>query len=130
MSERDSHKFQFTASQIAFAARREAEYHGERLKHWLDRESAALEKTRGGLSARIVEQQITGGVTYTTVVDFGDPEAWKELQLACQKVQAHRRDMDRFTSDATLYGTQADRVYMLDTDDVYHYRLAGQGRED
>jgi len=38
--------------------------------------------------------------------------------------------MERFVSDAALYGTQGDRIYDLDAEDVAHFRLNGREREE
>lgn len=129
MSERSTHKFQFSASAIAQAAKIEAEYHRERLAHWQERLSAAARRVEETISAKLVKTEVTGGERYSAYVDYGDREAWDELQTADGKIQEHRRALDRYETDARVYGTQGDHAYELDTDDVHHFRLGGQERE-
>jgi hypothetical protein len=129
MSERSNHKFQFSAAKIAEAANAEAEYHLQRLQHWQEREHAAYERVSATMRAKIVKHEVTGGNRYSLVVDVGDQEALHELHLAEQKIENHRQRRERFQTDAQIYGTQ-ERAYELDTDDVHHFRLGGEQRED
>lgn len=150
MAKRSEHTFQFSARQIADAAQAEAEYHEGRIEHWQAREAAALEIVKGSIGAKVVEQEMTNGKQVSVVVDYGDPEAWKEYQLAHGKVGTHRSAAERFRTDERLYRTQhpegtlivgqdaesatyasaGGTVYDLDVDDVHHFRLGGQPRED
>ena len=131
LSERSKHTFQFTAKQISDSAAAEEEYHDRRVSHWAEREQAAYAKVKETASVEITQHEVTGGQQYHAAVRYGDPEAWAELQLASGKVQSHRRAAERFHSDAALYGSQTDGyIYQLDADDVAHFRLAGQTRED
>lgn len=130
MSERTQHRFRFTATQIASAALEEAKYHEQRLEHWTKRAETALATVRDTVSAKVTEHEVTGGKQAGVVVEYGDPEAWREYQLAYGKVQSHREEADRYRTDHTLYSTQHDRSYELDSDDVHHFRLGGQPRED
>lgn len=131
MSERNSHKFQFSASAIARAATAEAEYHEGRVEHWRRRYEKAAERVRLTVGAKVSETEATGGVKHLSVsVDYGDPEAWAEASTAHRKMQEHRNAADRYRTDERVYGTQGDRAYDLDTEDVHHFRLGGQPRED
>ena len=64
------------------------------------------------------------------MVDYGDPAAYSRMGEAGRKIQEHRAAMERFVSDAALYGTQGDRIYDLDAEDVAHFRLNGREREE
>jgi hypothetical protein len=125
LMERNEHKFDFSGSKIARAASMEAEYHRERLAHWHERHEVAKEKVEGTIGAKLAEHEVTGGTQLNVVVDYGDKEAWEELQLAHQKIKVRREAAERYDSDATVYGTQAGRNYQLDADDVQHFRLGG-----
>lgn len=126
--ERQQHRFQFKAEQIADAAKSEAEYHETRIAHWAERRDKALEAVKQTISAEVTETEVTGGVQASVQVKYGDPEAWQEYRLAYSKVQSHASDMDEYLVDEQLYRTQGDRVYDLDTEDVQHFRLGGQVR--
>jgi hypothetical protein len=130
MSERASHKFQFNANIIAEAAEAEAAYHDERVVYWEDRLRVALATVKATIGAKVVESEVTGGKRADVIVDYGDPEAWREYQLAYGKVRTHKEAADRYLTDARLYGTQSVQTYELDSDDVHHFRLGGQERED
>lgn len=130
MSKRSEHTFQFPASEIEAAASNEAAYHEARLAHWQERADTALSTVKKTIGAKVVERQVTGGAQADVVVDYGDPAAWREYQTSMAAIQRHRDDAERYRSDQRVYGTQGDRVYELDTDDVHHYRLNGAKRED
>lgn len=130
MSERNNHKFQFSASQIARAAQAEAEYHEQRIEHWREREQAALARVEATIGASVTKHEVTGGTAYGLNATVGDREAWTELQLAERKIRSHQDAADRYRTDHRVYSTQDDRAYELDTDDVHHFRLGGQPRED
>lgn len=130
MSERSAHKFEFSARQIAEAAAAEAAYHEDRVEHWRERYETAAARVRKTVSAKVTETEATGGVKHLSVsIDYGDPEAWNEATLAHRKMQEHRTAADRYRTDERVYGTQRDRPYDLDTEDVHHFRLGGQERE-
>lgn len=130
MAERNDHKFEFRANVIAGAARNEARYHRERIDHWTERRDQAKAKVASTISAKLIEQPMTGGMGYSVIADYGDREAWDELQLAQQKISTHRLAAERHESDAEVYGSQGERPYMLDAEDVHHFRLSGRKRED
>lgn len=129
MSERTDHLFQFKADAIAAAAGNEAQYHEQRVVHWQDRADEALEIVKASVRAKVTETEHTGGKSAAVVVEYGDPEAWREYQTAYSKVQSHTAAADRYRTDERLYGTQGDHAYKLDSDDVHHFRLGGQERE-
>jgi hypothetical protein len=130
VSERNTHKFQFSASAIACAAAAEAEYHEGRIAHWRARSDKALAVVKDTIGAKVVEHQMTGGTAVSIDVDYGEPAAWREYQLAHGKAKSHTEAAERYRTDERVYATQGDRAYDLDTDDVHHFRLGGQGRED
>lgn len=127
--ERNTHKFEFSAVAIATAATAEAEYHEARLVHWQQRAHTAIEKVRQQASIKLIEQEVTNGKRYGLHIDHGDPEAWSDYLLAADKVESHRQAAERFRVDERVYGTQGERPYLLDTDDVHFYRLGDQERE-
>jgi hypothetical protein len=127
---RTEHKFHFPADKIAASAKGEAEYHEDRVKHWQDRQAAALETVESTIGAKLVQQEVTGGMQFSVIIDYGDQEAYRELNLATQKIQTHRSLAERFRSDQALYGSQSGVSYELDADDVAHFRLGGAKRED
>jgi hypothetical protein len=130
VSKRSEHLFQFVAADIADAAANEADYHEARLTHWEARKRVALAKVKDTIGAKVEEVSVTGGTDVRVVVDYGDPGAWDEFQLSRQKVNIHRTAAERFRTDERVYRTQLQRAYELDTDDVHHFRLGGQPRED
>lgn len=129
MSNRSEHRFEFKASEIAVAAKSEAEYHRARVAHWKERQDAAVGTVQGTISAKLTKQEVTGGQRWAATVDYGDFEAWQELQLAASKIEHHLQELDRYETDARVYSTQGERPYELDTSDVHHFRLGGQKRE-
>lgn len=131
MSERTRHKFTFEAEEIARSARDEADYHRDRLAHWTQRAEQALTRVRETIGAKVVTHAVTGGDEMASIdVDYGDRSAWDEYQLAVVKTRAHRQAADRYETEARIYGTQVERTYELDTDDVDHFRLGGQARDE
>ena len=130
MSVRHEHKFQFSAEEIAKAAAEEAQYHEDRTAYWqgvFDKAYAEVEKSIG---AKITKQSVTQGEVYNVVVDYGDPDAYRRMNLAQSKLETHKEQAERLRTDAKVYGTQGDRTYDLDTSDVHYYRLGGGPRED
>lgn len=130
MSKRSEHTFQFDAAKIAEAARSEAEYHEDRLGYWRAEYDTAIAQVEETIGAKIVRRQITGGEAVDVAVDYGDPDAWQHAQRAFGKIGTHRMAAERYRTDQRVYETQGDRVYELDTDDVHHFRLGGEPRED
>lgn len=133
MSKRSEHLFQFTASQIRDAARAEAEYHEEREEFWGDVHERAAATVLETSSVELRRSPQTGGDRIDVVVDYGDPAAYKALQESFAKRERHREAADRFRTDAKIYGSQTglvSRFFELDADDVHHFRLGGEPRED
>lgn len=137
MSERSKHTFQFRAGQISDAAAGEAEYHRDRLDHWIERRDRALHVAKASVGVTFTEHEVTGdrlGAVDKMIgvqIDYGDGVAWEEYELAYQKVKQHRAAVERFVVEAETYGTQAPgRVYELDADDIRYFRLGGQPRDD
>lgn len=130
MSLRNEHKFAFRGQQIADSAKEERDYHAERIGHWQERAEKALAIVKETIGAKVVEQAVTGGQKMSVVVDYGNPEAWREYQLAVHKIEVHRDAKERFSQDAITYGTQATTMFELDRDDVRWFRLGGEPRED
>lgn len=130
MSERLNHTFQFSAEAIAEGAHREAEYHEARIEHWRDREARALLIVKETIGAKVEEHEVTSGSRVSVVVDYGDPGAWHEYQLANGKVKTHRELAERYRVDERIYRTQDKANYQLDAEDVRHFRLGGEAREE
>lgn len=130
MSKRQEHTFQFTAQQIALAAREEAAYHRSRQAYWERELEAATNRVKETAGVKIEKQPITGGWRPHVAVDLGDSAAYSRMQDAFAKVESHREQAEEFETDTGVYGTQGDRVYELATSDVHHYRLGGGRRED
>ena len=130
MSERGKHLFQFHAARIAASAKAEADYHHGRLEFWEKALEQATKRVEATASVQVRRVSITGGWRPDVVVDYGDPAAYSRMGEAGRKIQEHRAAMERFVSDAALYGTQSDRIYDLDAEDVAHFRLNGREREE
>lgn len=125
------HTFTFNALEIADAARTESAYHGVRAGYWEGQLESAIATVKATASVNVREFEVTGGKRVDVVVDYGDPGAYQRMQEAQQKIKAHQEQRDRFEVDAELYGSQADdRIYELDSDDVFALRLTGRGREE
>jgi len=124
MTERSKHLFRFKASEIAAAATREAEYHEERAEYWRSELDDATDRVMETASIKLEKQAITGGYHPTVVVDYGDPAAYQRMQEAFRKEHSHKEEAEEFRSDSIVYGTQGDREYELDIDDVHYYRLS------
>lgn len=131
MTERSSHRFEFTAKQIADAAAAEAAYHADRALHWKGREALALARVKETIGAKLIEREMTGGTQAEVVGDYGDPDAWREYQLARSKRITHTEAEERFRTDTRVYASQDQgRLYDLDTDDVHYFRLGGGERDE
>ena len=123
---RDKHEFQFTGKQISEAADREAQYHRNRLQFWDQEKNVAVEAIKGaGLQVR--QYEVTGGMTTQVVFD---PTLQARLSQCESKIIIHKRAKDEYQIHAACYGTQPDRSYELNPDDVIYFRLAGGARED
>jgi hypothetical protein len=127
---RKDHTFLFEADDIAQAAREEAAYHEDRVSHWRERKDKALIRVKETIGAKVTTFPVTGGERVDVVVDYGDQSAWTEFQLATTKEKTHKDAAERFRVDERVYGTQVDKSYELDTDDVKHFRLGGDPREE
>lgn len=130
VSKRSQHTFEFTAPTIAAAAKDEAEWHEGRLLHWQELRDQAVEIVKQTIGAKVIEREQTNGTYVDVVVDYGDPAAWQEYQKASQKIKDHRAAAERYRSDQRVYETQASRTYELDLEDVHHFRLGGEPREE
>jgi hypothetical protein len=130
MSKRQEHSFQFKATQIAVAAKAEAEYHEQRIAYWQAEFEKAYARVEATIGAKIERQQVTGGWQSIITVNHGDPAAALRLSQSERKIQDHQKAAERLRSDQQLYETQGERAYDLDTDDVHHYRLGGGPRDD
>jgi len=130
VSKRSEHSFQFPAGEIAAAARAEADYHEDRLRYWQDEYDEAIRTVEKTIGAKIVRRAVTAGEEVDVVVDYGDSDAWQQAQRAFRKIRDHREAVGRYRTDERVYSTQSDRVYELDTDDVHHFRLGGEPRDD
>lgn len=126
---RAGHLFVFTADRIAEACEAEAKYHRERLAYWQAEQDTATEIVTGTCSAKVAKRPHTGGYAVDVVVDYGDPAAYRRMQEAAQKVQAHLGQAERFETERDVYATQ-DGEYELTQEDVHYFRLGGGGREE
>lgn len=123
---RNGHEFQFNGKQIADAATVERDYHRERLAWWqAEQEKATALAKEKGVETR--EYDVTGGKRVDIILD---PNVQTRLTECSNKIYAHRMAADRFQIEAAAYGTQTERVYQLDPDDVIYFRLAGGARAD
>ena len=127
---RDKHEFQFTATAIAGAAAREAEYHRAREEYWRNEYRKATETVKATASVEVKTYPVTGGERADVVVNYGDPSAYKRMTEGFQKAGAHRQDAERYETEARIYGTQGDRVYELSGTDVHYFRLGGEERPE
>ncbi len=124
---RNSHLFQFSASQIHDAAKAEAEYHVQRTAFWKEEQKKAIAKAKEA-GVEIREYDVTGGTNVEVVLD---PSVSNRLQQCANKIRSHQGEADRFQIEADAYGSQmAEKYYEVDPDDVVYFRLAGGPRED
>jgi hypothetical protein len=126
MSKRASHLFQFAGKRISTAAERESEYHAERLKFWTAEHRQAIDKARAA-GLEVHEYPVTGGVRAEMVVD---PTLQGRINECANKIHLHRKMADQLQIESACYGTQPERMYELEPDDVVYFRLAGGPRED
>lgn len=122
---RNEHLFQFSGKQISAAATAEYEYHLGRMRWWQAEHDKALEKAKAaGFEVR--EYQISGGGKRAQLVV--DPTVDSRLSECGGKVAEHQKKADQFQIEAATYGTQPERAYELQPDDVLYFRLAGGPR--
>ena len=133
---RDEHQFQFKATEIAAAAKAEADYHEGRIEYWENEFETSFKRVEETIGAKITKQHVTGGERFDVQVDYGDPIAYRRMCEAQVKIEKHREAAERFRTDEKVYGTQgptgmrSDRMYELSTVDVHYYRLGGGSREE
>lgn len=127
---REKHLFEFPAGDIAEAAKLEAVYHEEREQYWRSEYARSVDVVRGTARVKITEYPVTGGMRADVTVDYGDLSAYNRMTESFSKADNHRLAAERFRIEERLYSTQSGRVYELDSDDVAHYRLGGEPREE
>jgi len=125
---RDDHEFQFLAGSIAKAAEAEAEYHRKRLAFWETEYEVAVATVKKTAFVEVKTYPVTGGQRADVSVNYGDPSAYKRMVEAFDKIDTHRTAMERFITDARVYGTQTQRTYDLSVADVHYFRLGGERR--
>jgi hypothetical protein len=123
---RQEHLFQFTGTQISEAAAAEHDYHGGRVAFWKKEQDRLTEEAKKS-GIKVDEVQVTGGKQVRMYVD-GTIDS--KLSLAGSKINAHQKAADDFQIQAACYGTQPERTYELQPDDVIYFRLAGGPREE
>lgn len=92
---RNEHRFQFPAKVIAQAAAESAQHHLQRAEVWRN-----------------------GGV------DTGDGVKHTKKEAA-DKAKLHDETAKVMTAEAAAYGSQGERIYELDPDDIVHFHLDG-----
>jgi hypothetical protein len=123
---RHEHLFQFTGKSISEAATAENEYHAGRVAYWkAEQEKAIVAAKAAGFEVK--EYDVTGGKQVNVVVN---PEVTNRLSVCASKISEHRKAADTFQIEAATYGTQPERSYELQPDDVIYFRLAGGPRSD
>lgn len=127
---RKEHTFLFSATDIKKAAMDEANYHEERVAYWEDEYDKAVAIVEATAKARVEKLAVTGGYTATVVIDYGDPAAYERMRQSFSKINSHREAAEQFRTDERVYGSQDGRQYELDTEDVHHFRLGGEPREE
>jgi len=121
---RNGHTFQFSGTLIGSAATAEHKYHTERVTYWKAEQEKAITQARAA-GIEIREQDVTGGKRVDVVID---PTVGIRLQECANKIASHQQAADRFQIEAAAYGTQPDRSYELEPDDIIYFRLAGGQR--
>jgi hypothetical protein len=120
---RDQHEFQFTATEIADAAGRQAAHHLGRHDYWQTEYDTSLARVRETARIEIRELPVTNGTRTDVSVDYGDLIAYRRMMEAQDKRQIHARLAEEFKSAERVYGTQGVRVYDLTTADVFYFGL-------
>jgi hypothetical protein len=129
-ADRHDHRFQFKASEISEAARAEAEYHEDRLKHWQESYDIAVKRVEETVGAKVDKVPVTGGTQVCVVIDYGDPAAHSLMQTSWGKIHRHREQAEQYRVDERVYASQGDRVYDLSVSDVSYFRLGDEPRPD
>ncbi len=127
---RSEHLFLFSATDIAKAAKDEAEYHEARVTFWEGEYDKAVDTVEQTAGVKVEKRPVTGGYEVDVVVDYGDPAAYQHMRRSFQKINSHREDAEAFRTDERVYGSQDSRMYELDAADVHHFRLGGEPREE
>lgn len=130
MSKRAEHTFQFEAGAIETAASQEAAYHEDRASYWRKEQERAAEAAIAGAQIELHKFPVTGGDRIDLAIKYGDAAEYGRMQEAFTKAERHRQAAERYRTDQRIYGSQNGRTYELDSDDVHHFRLGGEPRED
>lgn len=118
---RGEHTFQFPGKAISESALAMAQYHERRIEWWKNEQQQAIETAKAkGVEVR--ELPVTGGTRVDVVID---PSVQMRLNECASKINQHQAAADRFNIEALAYGTQPDRVYELQPDDVVYFRMVG-----
>jgi len=118
------HTFEFQSYTIADAAQREAEYHERRASYWQMEYDDAVGIVESTIGAKVAKHAITGGYTVEVVIDYGDPDAYHQMQRAFKKLHDHKEAARELRSKEELYRTQVSRTYELDSADVHYFNLS------
>jgi hypothetical protein len=132
----DKHTFTFSAYELAAHCKAEAEYHKERIDHWLSEQETNHVKAQKG--AKVIWGPQRGGTWCSSAerrqlcfqIEFADEEAASTARWAGDKVERHRELAAMFGRAATLYGRQSDGSYNFTMDDVRRLRLGGEPRPE
>lgn len=126
---RSGHLFTFTANRISEAAKKEAQYHRDRLAYWEQEYDTAVRVVEETVGAKIVRHPVTDGYTVEVVVDHGDPAAYTRMQQSFRKIALHRELAAQYESDFSVYGSQTTS-YQLTREDVRWFRLGDEPRDE
>jgi len=83
-----------------------------------------------GARIELTKFPVTGGDRIDLDIKYGDASEYRRMQEAFNKAEAHRKAAERYRTDQRIYGSQNGRTYELDAEDVHHFRLGGERRED
>lgn len=122
MTKRTDHTFQFTGLQISQAAKNEAEHRLARAAWWDAEYTKAVAKARE-LGVQVEEYDVTGGKRAQIVINT---EVQTRITEAMNKRNDHQKQAERLLIAAQSYGTQKDRAYELDAEDIQFFRLVGK----
>jgi hypothetical protein len=119
--DRDDWTFPYRGEDIAAAAQRQADYHQKRLDHWSAEADRLEEAVREG-SVEVREQQVTGGVQFTAVLD---QNLGAQLSTARSKRDYHRGRQRTFASYAAAFGAagQTGMSHHLSIEDIDFFAL-------
>lgn len=129
MSKRSERSFQFAAQAIEEAASQEAAYHEARETFWREAQEEAATLVLESARVELTRHTVTGGERLGVTIKYGEPFAEMRMSEAFEKAERHRLAAERYRTDQRVYGSQGDRTYELDSDDVHHFRLGGQERD-